>query len=176
MVAAILLAARYWRAVIGVALLAAIAALLVVDAGHRRERDRAVVALSAEQAAHRQTVLNYQGAAVLAGKRDAETLARVTGEQIAITERITHDYQARVDDSTSRYERLREQADAYSRSANDADVSAAREAACRAYAATACDRIPALLKAAQDNTDQLLALIAWAKAQGDVSVADEVAQ
>lgn len=161
-----------WRAIAAGVLVTVVFALLALNALHVRQRDGARAALAAEQQAHRLTVANYQAAATIAAKRDAETLARVTLEQAAITERITGEYQDRLDDSVAAYERLRASAEAYSRGTGDADLSATREAACRAYAGTSCEALPALLKAAQDNADQLLALIAWAQAQGEVSVAE----
>lgn len=170
MAGALTLAVRHWRVIVGLLLLLAIAGVALMDAHHVRQRDAARAALGKERQAHRDTVANYQAAAAVAARRDADTLARVAAEQRAITERISDDYQVRLADSVARYERLRTSAAAFASGSVTADVSATREATCRAYAGTACDRIPATLKAAQDNTDQLLALIEWAERQGNVSV------
>lgn len=167
---------RNWRAIGAAALIAAIVALALVDATHVRQRNEARAGWAGEQAAHRRTVDIYTAAAAVAAKRDAENVARVSAAQHAITERITDDFQDRLADSNARYQRLHDQAEAYSRGAGTADVSAARDATCRAYANTSCDRLPGLLKAAQDNTDQLVGLIAWAQAQAAVPVSDETAK
>jgi hypothetical protein len=159
-----------WRKIVAALAIAAIVGLVVLDRVHVRQRDQARAAHAGEKYAHAITVSSYNAAASVAAKRDAQNLARVQAEQHAINERVTNEYQSRLADSVDRYERLRATAEAFARGGVTADVSAAREAACRAYAATSCDRLPAKLKAAQDNTDQLLALIAWAEAQGNVSV------
>lgn len=172
MAAALAFLLRNWRLVLFGALAAALVLSWRSDAEHLRERDQARAATAAEQAAHRATVDQYQKAAAIAAQRDAENRARVTAAQAAINERISDDHQVRVERSAASYWRLRDQADAYRRGADDADVSAAREATCRAYAATSCDELPALLKAAQDNTDQLVALIAWAEEQAAVPADD----
>lgn len=115
-------------------------------------------------------VSNYRAAAAKAHADDLANAARVKTEQQAITERTEHAHQAQMADAAARYERLRAKAAAYSGTAGTADVSASREATCLAYAGTGCEAIPALLKAAQDNTDQLIALQAWTAEQGAVDV------
>jgi hypothetical protein len=170
MMGAVVFLARWWRVAVMVALCATIVALWLANGSQQRKLDDAAQALAAERAAHGRTVDGYARAAAIAAQREAEAVARVQAQQAAITERIGHDYQVRLADSDARYQRLREQAASYSGGVVDQDMSAAGEAACRAYANAACDELPALLKAAQDNTDQLLALIAWATAQADVGV------
>lgn len=169
---------RHWRAVLVVSVLAGLVGALVLTA-MRLEQQKATTAsvhasLVRAKGAFDLTVASYRTAAVTAARRDAENVARVQARQAAITERAVDDYQARLADSSAAYERLRARSAAYSRSTPAADLSAAGDAACRAYAATSCDALPALLKAAQDNTDQLVALIAWSTAQGEVDVAGEV--
>lgn len=168
--AAIALLLRHWRVGVAVALVAAIGVLALANGRTAEQRDAAVAALADEKVAHRGTIQNYQSAALVAAERDSATIARVARDQQAITERVTDDFQARLDDSHAAYERLRASADAFARDPGNPELSAAREAACRAYAKASCDALPGLLKAAQDNTDQLVALIAWAKAQGEVDV------
>lgn len=64
----------------------------------------------AEQAAHKQTVTNYQTAAKAAKLADAANKVRVQAEQLVINERTANEYQARITDARARYERLRPQA------------------------------------------------------------------
>lgn len=167
---AVVFITRYWRALLGAGLLAAIGALLLVAAHLSNARDAASRRADSAVGALQQTVAGYRMAASVARSLDVANAKRVANEQAAITERVSDAYQDRLSDSDARYQRLRAQAAAYSGRPVAADVSAVREAACRAYAATSCDALPALLKAAQDNTEQLLALIDWTKSQGDVSV------
>lgn len=167
---------RQWRLGIVVVLLVVLAVVEINGRTHRRERDAARAELAEVQAAHTATIAAYQEAASLAARRDAENLARVQAEQRAVTEKVTDDYQNRLADSAAAYDRLRARAEAFARGAGDPDLSAARDAACRAHAGAPCEALPALLKAAQDNTDQLLALIAWSKAQGGVDVGNEAAK
>jgi hypothetical protein len=60
-----------------------------------------------EQAAHRQTVINYQNAAATARKADAANTARVKAEQTAINERTKSDYEARIAAARARADSLR---------------------------------------------------------------------
>lgn len=162
-----------WRKIVAALAVVTIVGLIALDRVHVRQRDQARAAHAAERYAHAITVSNYNAAASIAAKREAQNLARVQAEQHAINERVTDEYQSRLADSVNRYERLRASAEAHSRGTDTAALSAAREAACRAYAATACAELPGLLKAAQDNTDQLEALIAWSEGQANVSVTVE---
>lgn len=104
--------------------------------------------------------------AVLAAQLNA---ARTAAEQAAISERSIHALALDRDRALAGYDRLRAQAAAYRGSPGHPDLSTEREATCRAYAAAACDEIPALLKAAQDNTDQLLRWIDWGGSQAAVA-------
>lgn len=96
---------------------------------------------------------------------------RVNAQRAKIDERTIHALADDRDRAASGYDRLRTRSAAYLRSPGQPDLSAEREATCRAVAGTGCDAIPPLLKAAQDNTDQLLRLIGWAKSQGEVQTA-----
>ena len=73
-----------------------------------------------------------------------------------------------------RYRRLlASAAEADTSRAADPDLSAVTDAACRAYAGADCAGLPAKLKAAQDNTDQLIALQAWVAGQAVVVTSPE---
>lgn len=122
----------------------------------------------AEHAAYQQAVANYLAAADEAARLDKANVARVAKEQSAITERVTHDYESKLADSASRYDRLRTKAADYLSGAGAEGVPATSDATCQAVAGTDCENLPALLKAAQDNTDQLLALQDWVRAQSTV--------
>jgi hypothetical protein len=162
-------ALKNWRPIVTGLALVTLGLLLVLakaDARHWRK------VAGAEKAAHAQTVTNYRAAAVQAELADKTNVLRVKNAQAAITERITDAHQSDMAVAAARYERLRTQAAAYSRSPPAPDASAAREATCRAYAGTSCDQIPPLLKAAQDNTDQLLAFQAWAREQAALDFND----
>lgn len=121
-----------------------------------------------EHKAHEQTIANYRAAAEEAKRRDHENVVRVQTEQQAITEKVTNDYQSKLADSADRYERLRAKASGYLSHPASPGVPETRDTTCRAVAGTDCEAIPPLLKAAQDNTDQLLALQAWVRAQSVV--------
>ena len=96
-------------------------------------------------------------------------LYRTQAAQAAISERTVHALALDRDTARSAYERLQQRAAAHLGAPVSPDLSREREATCRAVAGTGCDAIPALLKAAQDNTDQLVRLIDWARAQGEVA-------
>lgn len=158
---------RHWKLVLGGLALAVLGVMLVIAKGDARHWRKVA---EAEKAAHQLTVTSYRAAAEKARADDLANVARVQRDQQAITERITDAYQDRLASADVRYDRLRAQAAAYSGGERDPDLSAAGEAACRAYAGTGCSGIPPLLKAAQDNTDRLVALQAWNRAQAGVEV------
>lgn len=118
--------------------------------------------LDTERAAHAMTIRNYKVAQAEAEAVQSHNLVRVAQAYTDINERAINDLQASHADTDARYRRLLAKADQYRSAPRDPDVSANAEAACRAYAASDCASIPAKLKAAQDNTDQLLALQSWA--------------
>jgi acyl-CoA synthetase (NDP forming) len=129
-----------------------------------------------DQAAFAKTVADYRTAADEAARLDKANVARVQTEQTTITERTVHDYQAQLATSADRYERLRAQAAGYlshPSSAQAAGLPDDRETTCRAVAGAGCDAIPPLLKAAQDNTDQLVALQKWVAGQSAVNFGNE---
>lgn len=118
----------------------------------RRDRDLAEVEAASAQAV-KSAVLNAHFVAQRRAAIDERTIDALTADR---------------DRAVAGFDRLRAQAAAHIRDTAKPDLSAFREATCRAVANAACDTIPTTLKAAQDNTDQLLALIAWAKEQGAV--------
>lgn len=160
-------ALRNWKLVAGGLALTALGIMLLLAKADARHFSKLY---DQEKAAHAQTVANYRAAADEATRLDAANVARVKTEQTAITERTINAYQGQLADSASRYERLRAQASGYLSRPVAADVSASRETTCRTVAGTGCAELPALLKAAQDNTDQLIALQAWTASQAGVSV------
>ena len=117
-----------------------------------RERDLAEVEAAAAQAV-KSAVLNAHYVAQARAAIDERTIDALKNDR---------------DRAVAGFDRLRAQTTAHIRDTAEPDLSALREATCRAVANAACDTIPATLKAAQDNTDQLIALIAWAKEQGAV--------
>lgn len=143
--------------------LTAIALLFAMLALSEEKRGR-----DAEAIAHRITVANYRIAHAKAQLATIENLKRVAAERRQIDERIVYVYQEKRTATAVAGERLRSEAASYLGNSGSAAVSAEREATCRAVAGTGCDAIPSLLLEAQKNTDQLVALIAWAKAQGEV--------
>jgi len=121
-----------------------------------------------------QTVADYRAAAVETERIQQANLARVKTERAAIDERTIHDLKTARDSADARYRRLlASAAQADTSRAADPDLSAVTDAACRAYAGTDCAGLPAKLKAAQDNTDQLIALQAWVAGQAGISTSPE---
>jgi hypothetical protein len=158
-----------WKFFAGLAIIAALGVMLLLAKGDARHWRKTA---QNEKMAHELTVSGYRKAAAEAKAADLENVARVQAEQATITERIEDEYQGKLATAADRYDRLRAQAAAYSGSPRTADMSEASEATCRAYAGTDCDGIPALLKAAQDNTDKLIGLQAWTAAQASVAFGD----
>lgn len=134
------------------------------------QRDKAKLLAAQTQAAFDQTVADYRAAAAEAERIQKANLARVKAERDAIDERTINDLKTARDASDARYSRLlASAAEADSSRAADPDLSAVTDAACVAYGAARCDELPAKLKAAQDNTDQLIALQAWVAGQALVA-------
>jgi hypothetical protein len=154
---------RFWWAI-------PLAGLLLYAALEHRSATHWKAKQAATQAAFDTTVANYRAAADEAARLDRANVARVAHEQIAITEKVTHDYESKLADSAGRYDRLRAQASGYLSRAGTTTVPASPDTTCQAVAGARCEELPALLKAAQDNTDQLLALQDWVRAQSKVDV------
>lgn len=136
-------------------------ALLVACAWLWRANNGLQDAIKAERAAHVQTVANYRAAQKTAAAIQEQNLLRVAQAYTDINERKENALKADRDSAVARYKRLLANAESYRSAPGNADMSAATDAACIAYAGTPCAELPAKLKAAQDNTDQLVALIDW---------------
>lgn len=165
------LARRFWW----VPLLAA-AAVYAITTNFKLERAR--TALATERAAHTETkrsfektVADYRTAAAQAALRAKENVERVRVEQARLTEETVNEYKTMAAATADRYRRLQlrvAEFEADTSGASGAGVSLASSAACRAYAGTSCEEIPALLNSAEQNTNQLLALQEWVRAQSKI--------
>lgn len=90
--------------------LAVLLGLKTVDANHwHHQADHFEAQWKAEEAAHWQTVVNYQAAASKAREADAANKARVEAEQKKINEERQRDYEARIARARADAERLRQQ-------------------------------------------------------------------
>ena len=116
-------------------------------------------------------------AALDAAAADRAHAAAVARQIATIRERTAHDYQARLDDTRSALERVRQQYAAAVAAGTAAGrlgdgraeaVPAALTARCQALGAADCDALlaalPGTLGAAEDNTSQLIALQAYVRA------------
>ncbi len=142
---------------------AAVIALLVACAWLWRANNGLHDSLKAERAAHAQTVANFKKAQADAEALQAHNLMRVAQAYTDINERKENALKSDRDSTVARYKRLLANAESYRSAPGNTDMSAVADAACIAYSGTPCAAIPAKLKAAQDNTDQLVALIGWVK-------------
>ena len=136
-------------------------ALLVACAWLWRANNELHDAIKAERAAHVQTVANYRATQKTAAAIQEHNLLRVAQAYTDIFERKENALKSDRDSAVARYKRLLANAESYRSAPGNADMSAATDAACIAYSGSPCAAIPAKLKAAQDNTDQLVALIDW---------------
>lgn len=134
--------------------------LAKADARHWEKR------FKAEEQARAADVAAWERATWETTFRHVYNAERVRLARAAIDERTIDALQDDRTRAAAGLERLQRQAAAHLGSPGRPDLSAEREATCRAVAGTGCEAIPAILKAAQDNTDQLLAWIEWGKAQG----------
>jgi len=135
--------------------------LLVACAWLWRANNGLQDAIKAERAAHVQTVANYRAAQKTAAAIQEHNLLRVAQAYTDIFERKENALKSDRARTVDRYERLLANAESYRSAPGNAEMSAATDAACIAYSGTPCAAIPAKLKSAQDNTDQLVALIDW---------------
>ena len=136
-------------------------ALLVACAWLWRANNGLHDTIKAERAAHVQTVASFKKAQADAEAVQAHNLMRVAQAYTDINERKENALKSDRDSAVARYKRLLANAESYRSAPGNADLSAATDAACIAYSGSPCAAIPAKLKAAQDNTDQLVALIDW---------------
>lgn len=118
---------------------------------------------------HRTTKTRYSDAQTAAANAHAANLARIAAARDAINERTIDELESRRRAAVAGLARLRAQARTHAEGdADHPDLAAHADATCRAYAAASCDEIPALLGAAQANTDQLIAFQNWARANLNV--------
>jgi hypothetical protein len=159
-----------------IAAMAVLSLTLWVRGNHAiKRRDVAVASEKAAWKALDDTKVAYKAAATRAEATQTANLIRVKQEQEQINERNEKILAGMRVDASTRYDRLRAKAQADSRRADEAGLSAAREAACQSVAGADCEAIPTLLKAAQDNTDQLVALIGAVREQEQVDTSPIVA-
>ncbi len=158
---------RHWRLFASAAVAGVLILLLMIAKGDARHFK---ALWRQEQTAHQLTIANYKAAAAEAERMDQANIVRVQTEQQAITEKVTNDYQSKLADSTDRYERLRAKASGYLSHPQSPGLPASPETTCLAVSGTTCEGIPPLLLEAQRNTDQLIALQTWVRAQSQVDV------
>lgn len=148
--------------------------LLVACAWLWRANNGLQDAIKAERAAHAQTVAGYKQAQVKAAAIQEQNLLRVAQAYTDINERKENALKSDRARTVDRYERLLDNAKSYRSAPGNAEMSASADAACIAYSGTPCAELPAKLKAAQDNTDQLVALIGWAKSVAAVPTSPDI--
>ena len=160
---------------IGAALL--LLTLFLVKAGEarhwRKQSGRYEQLYRAEQGARAHTIANYRAAAEAARKEDLANAARVAAEQRTISERTSHDLEARLADARARAKRLQlgqgsaATAGGGSRAAAVPAAGAAPRAAGRASEEngfSVADRLTAT-----EQAIQLDELIKWVKGQAAVN-------
>ena len=98
------------QGMIGFAAALLLLALFLVKAGEarhwRKQSGRYEQLYLAEQGARAQTIANYRAAADAARKEDLANAKRVAAEQRTISERTSHDLEARLADARARAQRL----------------------------------------------------------------------
>ena len=98
------------QGMIGIAAALLLASLFLVKAGEvrhwRKQSGRYEQLYLAEQGARAETIANYRSAAETARKEDLAHANRVAAEQRTISERTSHDLEARLADARARAQRL----------------------------------------------------------------------
>ncbi len=98
------------QGMIGIAAALLLASLFLVKAGEarhwRKQSARYEQLYLGEQGARAQTIANYRAAADAARKEDLANATRVAAEQRSISERTSHDLEARLADARARAQRL----------------------------------------------------------------------
>jgi hypothetical protein len=164
------------QGVAGLAASLALLGLLLVQKGEtrhwRKQSTQFEQLYRAEQAAASATVANVRAASAEARAADLAAAQRVRAQQESISERIEHEFQARLADARARADRLRAQG-----SGAAADPRVGRAAAVPGLPAPSVgapeaadqDRLPAPdALIATEQAIQLDALIAWVRAQQKV--------
>lgn len=153
---------RHWKLICGGLVVIGLSIALAIAQGDVRHWHKQ---FDHEVDLHELDNANWLRAQVQAERDALANVARVTTQQQQITETTIAKYETRLASSASAYERLRARAAAYQSATSSPDLSATREGACFAFTGSRCDELPAKLKAAQDNTDQLIALQDWVRQQ-----------
>lgn len=164
------------QGLVGLAVSAALATLLVLQKGEtrhwRKQSGQFEQLYVAEQRSLAGTLANYRAAAAAARAADLEHARRVETQQRAISERTLDDYESRVAAARARADQLRGKAAAAAadpRGRPGAAMPGLSASAQAADPAPAQDRLPrsdALI--ATEQAIQLDALIQWVKAQAAV--------
>src|SRR4029079_2082032 len=160
----------------GLAASLCLAILLVIQKGETRHWKKQSAGFEqlyrGEHAAFVGTVANYRAAAETARAADRANAERVLGEQRAINERTSNDFEARLAAARLSAQRLREQAagaPADPGARGSAPVPGMAAAPGGAAQAAGEDRLPASdVLTATEQAIQLDELIAWVKAQAAV--------
>lgn len=168
------------QGMIGIAASLLLLTLFLVKAGDarhwRKQSGRYEQLYLAEQSSRAQTIANYRAAAETARQQDLTNAGRVAAEQRVISERTTHDLEARLADARARAVRLQ--------LAQRAPTAAGGGGRAAAVPAAGAAPGPARRPAEEDGLslpDRLLAteqaiqldeLIKWVKAQASVDAAD----
>ena len=164
------------QGIAGLAASLCLAILLVIQKGETRHWKKQSAGFEqlyrGEQAAFAETVANYRAAAETARAADRANATRVLGEQRAINERISNDFEARLAAARTLAQRLRGQAatpGADPGARGSAPVPGLAAAPGGAAQAAGEDRLPlADGEIATEQAIQLDELIAWMKAQAAV--------
>lgn len=170
------------QGMIGIAAALLLGTLFLVKAGDarhwRKQSGRYEQLYLAEQSSRAQTIANYRAAAETARKQDLAHAAQVAAEQRAISERTTHDLQARLADARARAHRLQLGARAPAAAGGGgraAAVPAPGAAAGQAHRPAGDDGLPLPVPSlslderliATEQAIQLDELIKWVKAQSE---------
>ena len=156
-----------------------------IDARHfKKQSVRFEQLYRAEAKAHAQTVANYHVAAERARAADRANVERVQAVQSRISERITHDFEARLADARARAQRLRgpSPAAADRGGGRSAPLPGIRVTAARLNETAGQDRLPGapdegVISWEPNDPDRLIAteqaiqldaLIRWVRAQASV--------
>lgn len=174
-------ALKYWKWILSGLVIATLCVSLWSTRGllatSRAKEASTQLSLEKEKAAHRGTVANYEAAALQARLQDAANKQRVEGEQSEINKKVVASYENRIDDIRERFARLVRRAqgepEAGSGSGGSTAMSGVSDAAGATDAAAKADKISAEMtlaerRDAEETAEQLRALQAWVKEQGEI--------